>query len=157
MRLRAAPQGRFMGIHSKLLGFLAGTWLAASACAGQWFTVASPASNAAAPLVEIDVDTVRIHAGGGEGVIRVSFDEPQTHGSGFSYRSLVAIAYFDCTKRGISLGSAAYYQLPAGQGVRLGVDSAGRQAGMPPSLLESIPAAARQALVKASCATAPVN
>lgn len=143
--------------HSKLIGLLAGSCLAAAVCAGQWFTVASPASDASAPRVEIDLETVRIRESGGEGVIRISFDTPQAHGAGFSFRAFVATAWFDCATRSISLGSAAYYELPSAHGARLGADSSGRQNGMPPSLLESIPVAARQALVKASCATGQAN
>jgi hypothetical protein len=39
--------------------------------------------------------------------------------------------------------------------MRLGADSSGREAGMPPGLLERIPATARQSILKAACA--PIN
>jgi hypothetical protein len=142
---------------STFLGLCAGLLLSASACAEQWFTVASPGIDPAATLVEIDLDTLRMQGGGGEGAIRVTLDVLQPHHGGFEFRSFVATAQFDCSRRSIALTSAAYYPLPAGKGPRLGVDSSGRQAGMPPTLLESMPTGARHALLKAMCATAPVN
>lgn len=146
-----------MGNRNKLLGFLAGLLLGASACAAQWFTVASPSGDAASTIVEIDLDTLRMQGTGGEGVIRVTADLLQPHDAGFGFRSFVATAQFDCGRRTITLASAAYYALPAGQGVRLAADSSGRQSGMPPKLLEAVPLAARQALLKAACATANLN
>ena len=53
----------------------------------------------------------------------------------------------------ISLISAAYFSLPRGGGPRVGADSSGRQAGMPESLVRSLPTTALQALLKATCAT----
>jgi len=146
-----------MGTYTKLLGLLAGLILNASAAAGQWFAVDSPGGAAAATLVEIDLDTVHAQGSSGEGVIRVTSDRLQPHGDGFGYRSFVATAQFDCARRGVMLSSAAYFALPAGKGVRLGADSSGRQAGMPPHLIEIIPMATRQALLKAICATAHAN
>ena len=74
--------------------------------------------------------------------------------AGFAFRSFVASAQFDCQRRSISLISAAYFELPHGDGMRVGTDSSGREAGMPESLLQSIPLAALQALLKATCALA---
>lgn len=121
------------------------------ACAEQWFTVSGPAAWEGQTVVEIDLESVRIRQPGGEGVIRVTFHEMQAHGGGFAFRSFVASTQLDCVRRTIVLTSAAYYSLPAGQGQRLGTDSSGRESGMPPQLLEKIPVAARQALLKATC------
>ena len=124
--------------------------------AQQWFTVASP-RDTVSPVVEIDLDTVRFHGGTGEGVIRVSADALQQHPAGFTYRSFVAAAHFDCIRQGISLGSAAYFALPPAQGTPLGTEDSGRTADTTPNLIASIPIAARQALLKAMCATAHAN
>ena len=146
-----------MQLISKVVGLLAGLMLGASACAQQWFTVASPYGEGPDALVEIDLDSVHIQSRGGEGVIRLTLDAMQLHSAGFAYRSFVATAQFDCQSRNISLASAAYYPLPSGKGTRLGADSSGRQAGMPVELLQSIPSTAQQALLKATCASASVN
>lgn len=140
-----------MEMRRKLLGFFAGLMLAAPASAQQWFAVSGPGVRAGGAMVEIDLDTVRIRSHGGEGVIRVTLELPQVHSAGFGYRSFVATSQLDCAKRSITLTSAAYYPLPAGQGQRLGADSSGRESGMPPDLLEKIPAAARQAILRATC------
>ncbi|MDB5872998.1 MAG: hypothetical protein JWQ07_2440 [Ramlibacter sp.] len=141
-----------MKMRMKCLCVLAGLVLAASAGAEQWFSVGGSGSQTEGTVVEIDLDTVRIRNQGGEGAIRVTFEVLQPHSAGFGYRSFVATAHFDCKQRSISLTSSAYFPLPAGSGPRLGADSSGREAGMPPELLQKIPAAARQALLKASCA-----
>lgn len=142
-------------MRTKYLCLLAGLAIGAPAQAQHWFDVGSPSGYAGATTVEIDLDTVRVRSQGGEGVIRVTFDVLQPHGAGFGYRSFVATAQFDCQRRSMQLTSAAYYPLPAGSGGRLGADSSGRASGMPPGLLERIPAAARQAILKAACS--PTN
>jgi hypothetical protein len=138
-------------MRRKVFGILAGLLLGAPAWAEQWFSVSGPGAGADETLVEIDLDTVRIRSHGGEGVIRVTFDVMQAHGAGYAYRSFVATTQLDCVRRSIVLTSAAYYALPAAQGQRVGADSSGREAGMPQELLEKIPVAARQALLKATC------
>jgi hypothetical protein len=139
-------------MRRKVFGILAGLLLGAPACAQQWFSVSGPGAGPDDTVVEIDLDTVRIRQHGGEGVIRVTFDVMQAHGSaGFAYRSIVATTQLDCVRRTILLTSAAYYALPAAQGPRIGVDSSGREAGMPPDLLDKIPSPARQALLRATC------
>lgn len=141
-----------MHMGRMFLGILAGLALGGPAWAQQWFAVAGPGTRTDGAVVEIDLDTVRIRSHGGEGVIRVTFDALQTHGGGrFAFRSFVATTQLDCIRRTLTLTSAAYFGLPAGQGQRVGADSAGREAGMPPDLLEKIPAAARQAIVRATC------
>jgi hypothetical protein len=136
-------------VVSLAFGLLAG----ARAWAEQWFNVTGPSQEQERTIVEVDLDTVRMRGQSGEGAIRVTFDVTHSHASGFSYRSFLANAQFDCQRRLVTLNSAAYFSLPSAQGPRVGVDSAGKAAGMPPDLLESIPAAARQALLKAACAT----
>ena len=143
--------------RAKCLCFAAGVMLAGAAGAEQWFSVASPSSDAAASRVEIDLDSIRARGQFGEGIIRVSFNAVQPHSAGFGYRSFVASAHFDCQRRSISLSGAAYYAQPDGNGAPLGADRTGRAAGTPPDFLESIPAAARRALLRASCAAAPAN
>jgi hypothetical protein len=143
-----------MEMRTKFFCILAALLLGATARAEQWFTVAGPDARGGA-LVEIDLETVRIRSQGGEGVIRVTFDVLQPHSAGYGYRSLIATAQFDCQRRAISLASSAYFALPDGKGQRVGADSAGRDAGMPPDILERIPAPARQAILKAACATGP--
>lgn len=143
-----------MEMRRKWLCIAAGLMLAGPASAQQWFAVSGPAVQGAADarsIVEIDLETVRIRSHGGEGVIRVTFDVLQPHGSGFGYRSFVATTQLDCTKRSIVLTSAAYFALASGQGERLGADSSGRAAGMPPELLEKIPVPARNAILRATC------
>lgn len=131
-----------------VFGLLAGT----RAWAEQWFSVTGPGQELERAQVEVDLDTVRMRGHSGEGAIRVTFDIPHPHASGFTYRSFVGNAQFDCQRRLLTLNSAAYFALPSAQGQRLGADSAGKDGGMPPGVLESIPAAARQALLKAACA-----
>jgi hypothetical protein len=121
--------------------------------AEQWFSVSGPGAAADGTRVEVDLDSVRARGQGGESVIQVTFDALQPHRAGFRFRSIIATAQFDCQRRIISLTSAAYYDGPAGKGLRLGADSSGKQAGMPPALLDSIPATALRALVKATCTT----
>ena len=148
---RRAAKAKTM--RTKVFGILAGLLLGAPALAQQWFTVSGPGAGAGAgeTVVEIDLETVRIRSHGGEGVIRVTFDSLQPHGGGYAFRSFVASTQLDCVRRTIVLTSAAYYALPAGEGQRVGTDSSGREAGMPPGLLDKIPAAARQALLRATC------
>lgn len=125
--------------------------LGTPAWAQQWFAVSGPDARAGGTVVEVDLETVRVRSHGGDSVIRVTFDVLQPHPGGYAFRSFVATVQLDCARRTIALTSAAYYALPAGPGPRVGTDSSGRQAGMPPELLEKIPAAARQAILKASC------
>jgi hypothetical protein len=139
-----------MEMRRTFFGILAGLTLGAPAWSEQWFTVSGPAVQGGT-VVEIDLETVRLRSHGGDGVIRVTYDVLQPHGNGFGYRSFVATTQLDCVRRTIVLTSAAYYALPNGQGQRVGTDSSGRDAGMPPGLLEKIPAAARQAILKATC------
>lgn len=147
-----AVQPKLKDMRRKVFGILAGLLLGAPACAQQWFTVSGPGAGPDDTVVEIDLETVRIHHHGGEGVIRVTFDVMQAHGSGgFAFRSIIANTQLDCVRRSIVLTSAAYYALPAAQGPRIAVDSSGREAGMPPDLLDKIPSAARQSLLKATC------
>jgi hypothetical protein len=140
-----------MSLRTKYICTLAGLLLGAPAWAEQWFTVADPDPRSGGTLVEIDLETVHLRSPGGEGVIRVTFDVLQPHAAGFGFRSVVASAQFDCQRRGIALTSSAYYPLPQGKGARVGAESAGREAGMPPELLEKIPAPARLAILKAAC------
>lgn len=136
-------------------GALLAGWLIAVPCQAQnWFNVSRPASPQPGAMVEVDLDTVRAIEHGGEGIIRASFDAPRPHGTGFAYRSFVGTAQFDCRQRSITLTSAAYFLLPQAQGPRLGADSSGRDAGMPPDLVESLPLRAREALLRAACAQA---
>lgn len=144
-----------METRSKFVGLVAGLMLGAPAWAQQWFAVSGPGVPDGGTVVEIDLETVRIRSQGGEGVVRVSFEAVQSHGAGFGYRSFVATTQLDCAKRSITLTSAAYYPLPAGQGERAGADSSGRESGMQ-DLLQKIPAAARQAILRATC-TPPAN
>jgi hypothetical protein len=143
-----------MEMRRKFIGILAGLTLGAAAWAEQWFAVSGPAPQGGT-VVEIDLETVRIRSQGGDGVIRVTFEVLQPHGSGIGYRSFVATSQLDCVRRTIVPTSAAYYALPQGQGQRVATDSSGRDAGMPPGLIEKIPAAARQAILKATCTPTP--
>lgn len=145
-----------METRSKFLGVIAGLMLAAPIGAQQWFAVSGPSAGPGAAMVEVDLETVRIRSQGGEAVIRVTFGALQPHDAGYDYRSVVATAQLDCSRRSITLTSAAYYALPAGQGQRVGTDSSGRASGMPPDLLEKIPVTARQAILRATC-TATTN
>jgi hypothetical protein len=132
-----------------VIGLLAG----ARAWTEQWFNVTGPGQEQERATVEVDIDTVRMRGQTGEGAIRVTFNAPHPHASGFSFRSFLANAQFDCQHRLVTLNSAAYYSQPSAQGQRLAVESAGEEAGMTSGLVESIPAAARQSLLKAACAT----
>lgn len=123
-----------------------------TAHAQQWFALTS--RDTAATLVEVDLGTVRLRDGSGEAVIRVTHDVLQPHTAGFGYRSFVATAQIDCRRQDVNLISAAYYALPAGEGLRVGADSAGRMRGMPARLLQAIPQRATQALLKAACPAA---
>lgn len=143
-----------MEVRRKFFGIVAGLMLGAPAWAQQWFVVSGPEVQAGGTVVEVDLETVRIRSHGGESVIRVTFDVPQPHAGGYAFRSFVATAQLDCVRRTIALTSAAYYAQPAGEGQRVGADSSGRESGMPPELLEKIPAAARQAILKATCSPA---
>jgi hypothetical protein len=141
-------------MHLKLACLLAALLLGRPCAAEQWFSVARPGGQAQGVAVEVDLDSVNHRGSGGEAVIRTSYGAPRAHAAGFSYRSFVGTAQFDCQQLSVSLASAAYFAQPAGQGQRLGADSAGREAGMPPGLLQSVPAPVRQALLRAICATA---
>lgn len=140
---------------------MSGLLVAALACgpvlADNWFAVARPGNANVDTVVEVDLDTVRARGTLSEGVIRVSHKVPHTHRGGFVYQSFIATAQFDCARRTAALASAAYFSLQAGQGGRVGADSSGREEGMPPGLLESVPAATRQALLRATCATTQSN
>ena len=142
-----------MRAHSKRFCLFAGLLASGLACAQQWFAVAGPATESARTLVEVDLDSVGARGHVGEAIIRVTYDALHQHATGFGFRSFVATAQFDCQRRSISLISAAYFTLPAGGGRRVGADSSGRDAGMPESLLRSIPLATLQALLRATCAT----
>jgi hypothetical protein len=142
-----------MQTRTKYVWLFACLLTAASAGAQQWFAVGSVDADSGGTNVEVDLDSVRARGQAGEGVIRVTFGAPRPHPAGFRYHSMIATAQFDCQRRAISLSSAAYFDQPAGGGSRVGADSSGKRAGMPPGLLESIPAPARQALLRASCAT----
>jgi hypothetical protein len=146
-----------MGTDKQSLCLLAGFVLSISASAEQWFTVSGADAALPRSMVEIDLETIRVRDQGGEALIRLTHDTARTHPVGFAYRSFVATAQFDCQRRSIGLVSAAYYSQPEGKGTRLGADSSGKEAGMPPALLDSIPAQARQALLKAMCATTRTN
>jgi len=146
-----------MGTVKQSLCLLAGFVLSVSASAEQWFTVSSTDAGPARSMVEIDLETIRVRDQGGEALVRLTHDAARPHSSGFAYRSFVATAQFDCQRRSISLVSAAYYSQPEGKGTRLGADSSGKEAGMPPGLLDSVPAQARLALLKAMCATSRTN
>ncbi|MDB5944478.1 MAG: hypothetical protein JWQ13_4044 [Ramlibacter sp.] len=138
---------------------------AALACAGagpahaeQWFRLEGPELEAAnVATVEIDLDALHPRNPGADAVIRVSLQEPKLHPGGFNYRSFIATALFDCQRRAVSLTSAAYFSETAAAGVRLGSDSVARHGGMPDGLLDSIPASARRALLRASCAAIPAS
>ena len=139
-----------MGARTKFIGSLLAV-VAETASAQQWFALTSRDRGDDNALAEVDLTTVRLRGQAGEAVVRLTHPAPQPHSSGFAYRSFVATAQIDCARQTVTLVSAAYYALPAGQGQRLGTDSSGREAGMPPRLLESIPPHARQALLKAAC------
>jgi hypothetical protein len=146
-----------MGTDKRSICLLAGFVLSVAASAEQWFAVSGADAGAPASEVEIDLETIRARDQGGEALIRITHDSPHPHSAGFSYRSFVATAQFDCQRRSIALVSAAYFAQAEGKGQRLAADSSGKEAGMPPGLLDSIPAQARQALLKAMCATARTN
>jgi hypothetical protein len=146
-----------MGTDKRSICLLAGFVLSVAASAEQWFSVSSADSAALGSNVEIDLETIRVRDQGGEALIRVSWERTRSHSNGFAYLSVVATAQFDCQRRSIGLMSAAYYSQALGQGQRLGADSSGKESGMPPGLLDSIPAQARQSLLKAMCATTRSN
>lgn len=143
-----------MKMQTRWAGVAAALLAAAPGWPAQWFAVGGPRNAASVPLVEVDLETLGPRRRGGEAVIRVSYAAPQPHEDGFRYRSFVGNAQFDCQRRVISLTSAAFFRLPQGQGDRVGADSTGSLSGMPAALLDSIPAGDRQALLRASCATA---
>lgn len=145
--------GKVMKIRGGRAGLAAALLAAAPCWSAQWFAVGGPRDPASRTLVEVDLETLGPRRHGGEAVIRVSHASGQAHEDGFRYRSFVGNAHFDCQRRTVTLTSAAYYRLAQGQGERLGSDSAGSASGMPPRLLHTIPAADRQALLRASCAT----
>jgi hypothetical protein len=142
-----------MGTDKRSICLLAGFVLSVAASAEQWFAVSSTDASIPASTVEIDLETIRARGLVGEALVRVTHELPHAHPTGFSYRSFVATAQFDCERRGVSLLSAAYFALGEGKGQRVGADSSGKEAGMPDGLIESIPVQARQALLKAMCAT----
>jgi len=129
---------------------LASAWAFAQ---GSWFVLASDDPDRNQPMVEVNLDTVRLRATQGEGVIRVTYDVLHAHTGGYGYRSAVAGVQVDCATRSVSYGVATYYVLPRGEGQRMGSDSYLRDNGMP-GLLETVSPAARQALLKAICAGA---
>jgi hypothetical protein len=135
------------------VGLLAAALSCSPACADNWFAVAKPGTASADTQVEVNLDTVRARGAVSEGVIRVSYKTPRTHPRGFGYQSFVATAQFDCSRHVVALASAAYFSLAGGHGNRVGVDSSGREEGMSPGLLESVPVPTRQALLRATCAT----
>jgi hypothetical protein len=142
-----------MGVPLKSICLLIGLLHAAVAAqASEWFTLNSGGYGPGSTVVEVDLSTIRLRAGTGEAVIRVSHDPPQVHAGGFTYRSFIATAQIECQRQSVSLVSAAYFAQPGGQGSRVAADSSGRESGMPTRLLESIPAHARQALLRAACA-----
>lgn len=145
-----------MEVPVKYLCLLVGLLHAVTAAhASEWFALNSGDYAPVATLVEVDLSTIRLRAGTGEAVIRVTHDPPQAHASGFAYRSFIATAQIECQRQSVSLVSAAYFAQPRGQGSRLAADSSGRESGMPTRLLESIPPHARQALLRAACAAGP--
>jgi hypothetical protein len=146
-----------MGTDKRSICLLAGFVLSVAASAEQWFAVSNPDSASAGSVVEIDLETIHLRDQGGEALIRLTHEAQRPHPGGFTYRSFLATAQFDCQSRSIALVSAAYYSQPAGKGQRVGADSSGKQSGMPAGLLDSIPAPARQALLKAMCAAARTN
>ncbi|HVX90913.1 MAG TPA: surface-adhesin E family protein [Candidatus Paceibacterota bacterium] len=127
--------------------------LAHGAQAAQWFSLASRDSRADETVVEVDLQSVRLRGDSGEAVIRVTYDVLQPHPAGYGYRSFIATVQVHCRQQAMAVESAAYFARPQGDGVRVGADSTGRQAGMPPRLLESLPPHQRQALLRAACAT----
>lgn len=143
-----------MKIQTTRAGMAAALLAAAPCWPAQWFAVGGPREATAGPLVEVDLETLGPPRRGGEAVIRVSYAAPQAHEDGFRYRSFVGNARFDCQRQVISLTSAAFYRLPQGQGERVGTNSSGSVSGMSATLLDSISARERQALLRASCATA---
>ena len=146
--------GREPGRRDRSCCLHAGLLASAAAWAQQWFAVVGPDAEPASIMVEVDLDSVHTRGHAGEAIIRASYELPQQHGTQFAFRSFVASAQFDCQRRSISLISAAYFELPHGEGLRVGTDSSGREAGMPESLLKTIPTSALQALLKATCALA---
>jgi hypothetical protein len=146
-----------MGTDKRSICLLAGFVLSVAASAEQWFAVSSTDASVPGSTVEIDLETIRARGLVGEALIRVTHELPRSHATGFSYRSFVATAQFDCDRRSVALLSAAYCALGEGRGQRVGADSSGKEAGMPDGLIDSIPAQARMALLKAMCATGRAN
>lgn len=136
----------------KYVSLIAASMLGLTAAAEQWFSVTTPAAEATGTGVEVDLHSIHAREPGGEGVIRVTHESPRPHSTDFRYRSFVASARFDCRRRTLSLVSAAYFAGANGTGARLGVDDPGSP-GDPSALLDSIPASAQRALVRATCAT----
>ncbi len=144
-----------MRAYGKIFCLLAGLLAGGHSWAQQWFDVMGPQAEPAAIVVDVDLDSVRARGHVGEAIVRVSYRTPQPHVAGYSFRSFVGSAQFDCPKRSISLISATYFELPRGDGARLGSDGTGRESGISQSLLTSMPVATLQALLKATCALAP--
>jgi hypothetical protein len=143
--------------YLKNFGLLAVALACSPVLADNWFAVARPGNATTETVVEVDLDSVRARGTISEGVIRVSYKAPRVHRTGFGYQSVVATAQFDCGRRAVSLASAAYFSQENGRGDRVGADSSGREEGMPPGLLDSVPVATRQALLRATCATTQAN
>ena len=135
----------------KFCSLLAMATLALPALAQQWFSLSGRDVGPSATLVEVDLQSVLLRDGSGEAVIRVTYDVLQPHPGGFGYRSFVATANIDCIRRTVGLASAAYFAQPGARGQRVGADSSGRDQGMPARIAESVPAPARQALLRAAC------
>lgn len=135
----------------KFCSLLAALATAHPAWAQQWFSLSGRDTGPDATIVEVDLQTVRLQEGSGEAVIRVTYDLLQPHPAGFGYRSFIATASIDCPRRTVGLASAAYFAQPGAQGMRVGADSVGRDRGMPQRILESVPAHAKQALLRAAC------
>jgi hypothetical protein len=127
--------------------------LTPAAFGAQWFALSARDSGDRATVMEVDLQSVRVRDGSGDADLRVSYDVIQTHPGGFGYRSFIATANIDCARRTLAMTSAAYFALPAGQGVRVGADSSARGGGMPEKIAQSVPLYARQALLRAACST----
>jgi hypothetical protein len=138
-------------MRSKLCSLLAMATLAMPGFAQQWFSLSGRDTGPAATQVEVDLQTVLLREGSGEAVLRVTYEVLQPHPAGFGYRSFIATANIDCLRRTVGLASAAYFALPGAQGMRVGTDSSGRDRGMPSPIADSVPAPAKQALLRAAC------
>ena len=133
---------------------LAALLLAAPVHAQQWFSLSGRDTVPGSTVVEVDLATVHQREGAADAVIRLTHDVLYPHPSGFGYRSFIGTVNIDCVRRTITLVSAAYFALPAGQGDRVGADSSGRAAGMMGQIAERIPMQARQALLRPTCPAA---